>query len=217
MRASLRLLSAPFARLLRAWCQRGQAGGLLSFKRGPAPSTLRLQYKGRPTPTVTAGPLEEAIWQGTSSAGHPTPRTRAIDAHHSQASAEARAKQLLLRHLNSQQRAQFDACGNFSVNVAGRGVFYIFPCLAFNVVHTPTGDCYCCSPEARVPLSDLMLSQKLLLETDPEQFFRVANCKPKLVIDVPQRGLCRSRRSAPHQRNGCEDALTFLYSHERPP
>jgi hypothetical protein len=89
-----------------------------------------------------------------------------------------------LQQLTPQQRAQFDSYGCFSVDVVGRGTFYIFPRRAFNVVHTPSGDCYCCTPEQRVPVSDLMLSQKLLLETDPEQFFSVANRKPNFVIDL---------------------------------
>jgi hypothetical protein len=101
-----------------------------------------------------------------------------------QVSAEVQAKRLLLQQLTPQQRAQFDAYGNFSVNVPGRGTFYIFPRPTFNVVQLSTGDCYCCAPEARLPLSDLMLSQKLLLEVDPEQFFGVANRKPNLIADV---------------------------------
>jgi hypothetical protein len=54
-----------------------------------------------------------------------------------------------------------------------------------NVVQMPKGDCYCCTPVTRVPISDLMLSQKLLLEADPEQFFKIANRKAHLIIDVP--------------------------------
>jgi hypothetical protein len=102
-----------------------------------------------------------------------------------QADAEAAARTLLLRHLDPQQRAQLHAHGTFSVEIGERGTFYIFPRRAYNVVQMPKGDCYCCTPVTRVPISDLMLSQKLLLEADPEQFFKIANCKPHLIVDVP--------------------------------
>jgi hypothetical protein len=89
--------------------------------------------------------------------------------------------------LSPEQRTQFKTRAAFSVHVKGRGIFYIFARLAFNVVHASTGDCYCCTTDLRVPIWDLMLSQKLLLESDPEHFFRVANCKPGLLVDTDLR------------------------------
>ncbi len=89
--------------------------------------------------------------------------------------AEVRARELLLRILSPAQREEFQSHGYFAVDVAGRGRFCILPSTMFNVIHMETGDSYCALPRAEVPLSDLMLSQKLLLENDPGQFFSVAN------------------------------------------
>jgi hypothetical protein len=38
-----------------------------------------------------------------------------------------------------------------------------------------TGLAYCAAPNIPVPIPDLMLAQKLLLEHDPGRFFQVAN------------------------------------------
>jgi hypothetical protein len=111
------------------------------------------------------------------------------DSSSSAIAAEARARTLLLSLLSAEQRIQFKTRAAFTVHVKGRGTFYIFARLAFNVVHASTGDCYCCTTDLRVPIWDLMLSQKLLLETDPDHFFRVANCKRKLLMDTDLRPL----------------------------
>jgi len=96
--------------------------------------------------------------------------------------ADVRAKQLLLRMLSDSQREELNVHGYFSVQVPGRGLFCIFPRTVFNVLEVRTGDRYCCVPEVEVPLWDLMLAQKLLIENDPQQFFAIANRKPDLVI-----------------------------------
>ena len=94
--------------------------------------------------------------------------------------AEARARALLVRTLTPAQREEFRLHGWFAVRVRGRGTFWILPSTYFNVLHMETGHCYCAVPRTEVPLSDLMLTQKLLLENDPEAFFAVANCRPEL-------------------------------------
>lgn len=94
------------------------------------------------------------------------------------ASAERRARDLLLRMLNPRQRREFELHNYFSVNVPGRGRFWVFPWRSLNVVDPGTGDCYCGVPEGRLPVYDLMLAQKLLLENDPQNFFCVANRHP---------------------------------------
>ncbi len=96
--------------------------------------------------------------------------------------ADLRAKRLLLRLLSEGQREELNHNGYFSVNVQGRGVFCIFPRTVFNVLEVRSGDRYCCVSAADVPLWDLMLAQKLMLENDPSHFFSVANRKPDLVI-----------------------------------
>jgi len=96
--------------------------------------------------------------------------------------AERRARDLLLRMLTAKQRREFEMCGYFSVESPGRGRFWIFPWRSLNVVEPVTGDCYCGLPEGRLPVYDLMLSQKLLLENDPQRFFAVANRHPSFVL-----------------------------------
>ena len=95
--------------------------------------------------------------------------------------AEARARGLLLRMLSAPQKAEFQRYGYFAVEVAGRGRFLILPSTLFNVLHVATGRSYCAFPRGEAPLADLMLAQKLLLEDDPEQFFRVANHRCELI------------------------------------
>ncbi len=89
--------------------------------------------------------------------------------------ADARARELLLRMLNPDQRAHYAAHGSFTVHVPGRGTFCILPRTTYNVVQLSSGDTYCCVCETPVPLPDLMLAQKLMLEREPERFFSTAN------------------------------------------
>jgi len=96
--------------------------------------------------------------------------------------AERRARDLLLRMLSGKQRREFELCGYFSVEAPGRGRFWILPWRSLNVVEPVTGDCYCGMPEGRLPVYDLMLAQKLLLENDPQHFFSVANRHPNFAL-----------------------------------
>jgi len=119
--------------------------------------------------------------------------------------AEVRARQLLRRMLNPAQRETFELEGYFAVEVARRGKFWILPSPFFNVLHAETGNCYCAVPKAPVPLSDLMLAQKLLLENDPESFFAAANRRAELIpglVDArlrPDR-VMQARRNPPPSR-----------------
>jgi hypothetical protein len=121
------------------------------------------------------------------------------------AAAEARAKSLLLGVLTPKQREDFTRSGYFTVEVAGRGNFVILPDAMFNVLEPATGDCYCAVPATGVPIADLMLAQKLLLESDPDQFFRTANCRHEVVVGrmddelLPEQVL-RARKASPDAR-----------------
>jgi hypothetical protein len=95
-------------------------------------------------------------------------------------SSEFRAKQLLLRVLTPAQRDEYERYGYFTVHAAGWGRFRVMPRTTFNVVDTLTGVCYCAGPEGVVPVSDLMLAQKLVLEHDPARFFAVARSRSEL-------------------------------------
>jgi len=117
------------------------------------------------------------------------------------AAAEARAKSLLLRALAPKQLQEFARSGYFTVEVAGRGRFVILPDAMFNVLEMATGDCYCAVPATGVPIADLMLAQKLLLESDPDQFFRAANCRHEVIVGLtddellPEQILCARKAS----------------------
>jgi len=91
------------------------------------------------------------------------------------AEAAVRARELLLRMLSPDQRVHYQAHGSFMVDVPGRGAFCVLPRTAFNVVQLSSGDAYCCVCDTPVPLPDLMLAQKFMLELEPERFFSTAN------------------------------------------
>jgi hypothetical protein len=115
--------------------------------------------------------------------------------------AEERARKLLLRTLSPVQRAEFEARGYFSVEVANRGRFWILPSTVFNVLHAGSGTSYCAGPRTDLPLSDLMLAQKLMLENDPDAFFAVANRRVELIPGrIPEplypRRVLQARRTA---------------------
>lgn len=120
--------------------------------------------------------------------------------------SEARARRLLTRLLSARQLHELDRHGCFTVRVPERGTFCILPRSTFNVIHLQTGNLYCCTTEAFVPLSDLMLAQKLLLENDPDRFFAAANCRPE-TFSGPQEQLLRRVLSGEAQEPRAERSL----------
>lgn len=117
-----------------------------------------------------------ARW-GKLSSDNASPRLRSTPPSSTprDARADARAKELLLGMLSPDQRAHYESHGYFMVDVPERGTFCILPRTVFNVVQLASGDAYCCICETPVPLPDLMLAQKLMLELEPECFFSIAN------------------------------------------
>jgi hypothetical protein len=111
--------------------------------------------------------------------------------------AELRARELLLRMLSPAQRDELEHRDCFTVHVAGRGRFAILPRRTLNVLNLDNGECYCCVTATDVPLSDLMLTQKLLLERDPEQFFAAANCPTDFLFGPAPRSMRRQRGGLP--------------------
>ena len=121
------------------------------------------------------------------------------------AEAEARARKLLLRILTPGQREDYELHGYFAVQVARRGRFWILPSTFFNVLHAETGNCYCAVPRGEVPLLDVMLAQKLVLENDAEAFFAVANRRVEVIPAVVDERLLlarvmQARRDTPPSR-----------------
>jgi len=102
-------------------------------------------------------------------------RTLFRDSPGMRSNAEARAMQLLVRVLRLGQLHDYLRYGYFTVDAPGWGRFQILSRSVFNVVSMESGLAYCAAPDTLVPIPDLMLAQKLLLENDPDRFFRVAN------------------------------------------
>ncbi len=94
--------------------------------------------------------------------------------------ARARARELLREHLNEAQREQYERAGSFMVVAQSGRRYRIRTATTSNVRDETEGADYCMQfrsdPQClSIPLEDLMLAQKLLLECDELQFLRVAN------------------------------------------
>lgn len=87
--------------------------------------------------------------------------------------ARERARQLLMRNLDAGQLKSFKSDGEFRVTSKNGNVYTIKSARTFNVI-AESGVAYC-GQVLNVPIEDQMLSQKLLLEQEPETFFRSAN------------------------------------------
>ena len=87
--------------------------------------------------------------------------------------AQKKARALLLKNLDATQAKSFNDKGEFEVKSANGFVYRITTARSFNVL-APDGRKYC-GQLADTPVEDQMLAQKLLLEHDPEKFFKNAN------------------------------------------
>lgn len=89
-----------------------------------------------------------------------------------------RSLDLLREFLNEDQKVELTASGRFHVRGLDGHLYLIKMGHGHNVFRieqgVPTME-YCLVAQGRVPVYDLMLTQKLLLETDPEKFFDTAN------------------------------------------
>lgn len=97
-----------------------------------------------------------------------------------EAAAKAKAEQLLLEHLDENQKEEYRNVRAFKVVSAdGQRVYKIREGWAGNVdLVSPEGKVlkrYCIHPDIACPVQDNMLAQKLLLETDEQAFIRIAN------------------------------------------
>jgi hypothetical protein len=103
------------------------------------------------------------------------------DAHRSRRrAAGARAWDLLREHLDETQREQFERAGSFVVVAPSGRRYRIRSANTSNVRDETDGANYCVQfrsdPQClRIPLEDLLLAQKLLLECDEPEFLRIAN------------------------------------------
>lgn len=90
--------------------------------------------------------------------------------------AKGKARQLLLRNLDAGQEKSFKKDGSFRVTAKDGKVYTIKTARSFNVV-AEDGTKYC-GQTVDTPVEDQMLAQKLLLEHEPEKFFKNANVSP---------------------------------------
>lgn len=100
-------------------------------------------------------------------------------------SGKKTARELLVRHLTPAQLDTFEEHEYFFVDVkpeSRRGVigwsegqYKIAAQHSFNVTHVETKEAFCVVAAEPVPIYDQMLTQKLLLENEPEKFFAKAN------------------------------------------
>jgi hypothetical protein len=94
--------------------------------------------------------------------------------------ARARARELLREHLSETQREQFERAGSFIVVAQSGRRYRIRTATTSNVRDETEGADYCMQfrsdPQClSIPLEDLLLAQKVLLECDEPQFLRIAN------------------------------------------
>lgn len=87
--------------------------------------------------------------------------------------AKKKARELLLKNLDATQTASFKKSGDFKVTGKDGNAYTINDARSFNVVG-PDGVKYC-GQLVNTPIEDQMLAQKLLLEHDPDKFFKNAN------------------------------------------
>jgi hypothetical protein len=89
--------------------------------------------------------------------------------------AAERAERLLEACLTSGQREQLQKNGWFVVYSKSGRAYQIRRGRARNVVEVNTRRTYCCHPVDNVPDADTMLAQKLMIESQEDEFLRTAN------------------------------------------
>ena len=94
--------------------------------------------------------------------------------------AKQKARELLIRNLDAGQEESFKKDGEFRVTAKDGKVYTIKTARSFNVVG-PDGTKYC-GQLTDAPVEDQMLAQKLLLQSDPQAFFKNANVSPAIAI-----------------------------------
>lgn len=123
--------------------------------------------------TEPAHPLLREVWRVQR---RQREHAEQVEATHRE--AKARAKKLLLYHLNPIQRAEMEARDEFFVQGQDGRTYLILPESHGNVFRVEDGRRtmnFCLVAKTAIPVYDLMLMQKLLLEADIEAFFKTAN------------------------------------------
>lgn len=154
--------------------------GRLDGEHSVTPARIRV-------PTAEERRREEAAIQRARAISQT--RSRAIRMRHRV--AQRRARDLLLKCLTPEQRAQYQASGAFRVTVGGgedSGHLFTTP-RTYEISQGFSGNVYLMEGDTRVtsycihcstsmPDEDHMLAQKLLLETNEREFLDIANPSP---------------------------------------
>lgn len=112
---------------------------------------------------------------------------RFVDFYLADAIAAEKSKQLLISKLTPAQREEFQATNGFAVALRDGRRMRIEKKNTFNVTDLGTGVKYCTQSATAVPIYDLMLAQKLMLEADPDSFFAVANNDMEVTLQIEPR------------------------------
>ncbi len=97
--------------------------------------------------------------------------------------AEARAEAFLLTHLDDAQRATYEAARYFDVlSDDGARTYRLYKGVSGNVklLEVETGRAqrsYCAHPREDLPVADVVLAQKLMLEYAEDEFLRIAHMR----------------------------------------
>lgn len=126
----------------------------------------RMEYEGRHRVPRYSDRTAEMLYAFNAGFGGPT----------EDPAAKAKARDLLISNLDETQAASFKKDGSFRMVGKDAKVYTIRTARSFNV-EGPDGAKYC-GQLKDTPVEDQMLAQKLLLEHEPEKFFKNANVSP---------------------------------------
>lgn len=138
------------------------------------------QYVQARRPELTAE--ERARMEADRKEREEKERVRQKEEEKKRKAASKRARELLLANLSKEQREQFSKDKTFKV-IGGDGAFFEIGLGRSGNVREVDKDGkgiarFCIHPAEMVPDEDTMLAQKLLLETDPASFRKIANRTP---------------------------------------
>ena len=96
-----------------------------------------------------------------------------------QTRAEGRARALLHQHLTRAQRLELRKTKGFVVLGKDGRTYHLTTKHTLNVTVEHEGQAYglCVVPDSYLPMSDILLAQKIMLETKPEVFLRLAQVR----------------------------------------
>lgn len=90
--------------------------------------------------------------------------------------AENRARELLLRHLDREQKNDYENDKFFIVVARSRRRYRIETRgYSANILRIDDREVFCIHGDSSLPMSDHFLAQKLMIEFDEEEFLRIAN------------------------------------------